>query len=90
MIHDRSYTRAKTWSKASRKYHIDRDLSAGRWSLTYDNLHQYADNKIHCSCALCRTKTNNKNHRSFNKTTNWDIADRKKLDNMKEQIDEME
>lgn len=26
----------------------------------YDNLHQYSKNKIHCSCPLCRGKTNKK------------------------------
>ena len=59
MQHDRAYARAKDWSKALRKYHIDRDRAAGRWSLHYDNLHQYVDGKIHCSCRMCACKTYN-------------------------------
>lgn len=27
----------------------------------YDNLHAYSKNKIHCSCSMCRNKTNGRN-----------------------------
>lgn len=90
-IHNRAYTRAKTWTKALRKYHIDRDKSAGRWSLWYDNLHQYADNAIHCSCPMCRAKTNNKNRkggRSYESPKNWSISDKRKIDEMEGQLED--
>ena len=76
-IHDRAYTRSKTWSKAIRKYNIDRDRAAGRWSLWYDNLHQYANNSIHCSCPLCSAKTTGHN---------WSISDQRKIDDLEEQL----
>ena len=91
MIHDRAYTRAKTWSKAKRKYHIDRDRAAGRWSPWYDNLHQYADNAIHCGCPMCRAKTNNKNRRGgrgYAPSDNWSISDKRKIDEMKGQLED--
>lgn len=90
-IHDRAYTRAKTWTKALRKYHIDRDNSAGRWSPWYDNLHQYADNTIHCSCPMCSAKTNNKNRkgsRGYEPSKNWSISDRRKIDEMVGQLED--
>ena len=89
MIPDRAYTRAKTWSKALRKYHIDRDRVHGG-HLYYDNLHQYADNSIHCSCALCRAKTNNRGKHSLAPNTNWNISDKRKIERMEEQIGEEE
>lgn len=90
-IHDRAYTRAKSYSKAMRKYHIDRDIAAGRWPLYYNNIHQYADNKIHCSCPMCSEKTNNKHGRAnkWEPAKNWSIADKRKLENMENQIEEL-
>lgn len=86
-IHDRAYNRAKSRSKALRKYHIDRDKAAGRWSPMYDNLHSYSVNPIHCSCPLCSAKTKNKGKRrrgagGYEPTYNPTIADRKKVDSM--------
>lgn len=92
-IHDRAYNRAKSWSKALRKYHIDRDTSANRWPLWYNNLHQYANNKIHCSCPMCSAKTNNKKHngpRGWEPSKNWSISDQKKLDSLLSQIQDFE
>jgi len=94
MIHDRAYTRAKDWSKAIRKYHIDRDKQAAcsLFFPMYDNLHQYADNKIHCSCPLCSAKTNNKCHngpRGWAPSKNWSITDQRKLDDMELQLEEL-
>ena len=90
-IHDRAYTRAKSWTKALRKYHIDRDKAAGRWSLWYNNLHQYANNKIFCSCCMCSAKTNNKNRkgaRGWEPSKNWSITDKRKLDSMEAQLND--
>ena len=91
-IHDKAYNRAKSYFKAMRKYRIDRDKSAGRWLPLYNNLHQYADNKIHCSCPMCSEKTNNKNRkgaRGWEPAKNWSITDQKKIDNMENQIEEL-
>lgn len=38
----------------------------------YDNLHQYSKNKIHCSCPMCASKTNDKVNKS-----KGPVADRK-------------
>ena len=91
-IHDRAYIRAKSYSKAMRKYHIDKDTAAGRWPLYYNNIHQYADNKIHCSCPMCSTKTNNKHGRAnkWEPSKNWSITDKRKLENMKSQVEELD
>ena len=91
-IHDRAYDRAKSHSKALRKYHIDKDRAAGRWTLWYNNLHSYDKGKIHCDCSLCRAKTNNKGRSSpqgWDKSTNWSIADKRKLDDLKNQVEEL-
>ena len=93
MIHDRSWVREKSWTKAIRKRRIDRETQPIGWNHDYyDNLHQYADNKIFCSCPLCRAKTKNKGkHRSFLAPTfNPSIRDKKRIDFMNEQEKELE
>lgn len=40
--------------KALRKKKISRAVYGIDY---YDNLHQYSDNKIHCSCGICRFKS---------------------------------
>ena len=90
-IHDRAYDRAKSHSKALRAYHIDRDISAGRWPSYYNNLHQFEKNKIFCSCPMCSAKTNNKNRkggRGWEPSKNWSISDQRKLDSMKGQLED--
>ena len=92
-IHDRAYTRTKSWTKALRKYHIDRAVSPRSLPPMYSNLHQYADNKIHCSCPMCSEKTNNKNRngaRGWEPSKNWSITDKRKLENMENQIEELD
>ena len=93
-IHDRAYTRAKSWTKALRKYHIDRNKSgSGTYIPMYDNLHQFSFNKIHCSCNLCSAKTNNKKHngpRGWEPSKNWSISDQKKINSMESQVEELE
>lgn len=88
MIHDRAYTRAKDWSKAIRKYNIDRS-KAGRDIPMYDNLHQFSFNKIHCDCRLCRRKTNPKDKSGSGPVMNWSPADQRKLDDMELQLGEL-
>ncbi len=72
--------RHNDWKKAIRKRKIDREVqgTAGSQHDLYDNLHQYSKNKIHCSCPLCRGKTDyNSNHVT--------ISDKRKLDEMNSQ-----
>ena len=61
----KAWRRYKNYSKAKRKRDIDYSLNAGHtWFCPwYNNLHQYSDNKIHCSCPMCSTKTKNKGAR---------------------------
>lgn len=58
----RAYRRYKNLTKALRKKKLsDKWLLRETWSRSYyPNLNQYSKNKIHCSCPLCRAKTNNK------------------------------
>ena len=66
--------RHNDWKKAIRKRNIIHNYGFDY----YDNLHQYSKNKIHCSCPICRGKTDyNSNH-----TT---ISDQRKLESMREQ-----
>ena len=52
----RAYNRDVSKRKALRKKRISD--SWGWSSPYYDNLHQYSKNKIHCSCGMCSSKTN--------------------------------
>ena len=59
----------------------------------YDNLHQYSKNKIHCSCPMCSAKTNNRNRsgtRGWEPAKNWSITDKRKIENMENQIEELD
>ena len=54
--YSRAYNRKASIRKALRKKHLAEDLGL----ITYDNLHQYSKNKVHCSCPSCNPKTNAK------------------------------
>ena len=87
MIHDRAWVRAKTWIKAIRKRRIDREIQpVGLNHDYYDNLHQYADNKIHCSCDL---KNKGKHHRHA-PAMNPSIRDKKRIESINTQVEELE
>lgn len=86
-----SYKRHMDYTKALRKRNIARKHYGFDY---YDNLHQYSDNKIHCSCHLCARKTNHK-HRTYgdySPTKNWKKSDylkiQKFLDELKEILEE--
>ena len=65
-MNSRAYTRDMAWRKALHKRKLDKEVFIHLGSnLTYDNLHQYSKNKIHCSCSLCSAKTRNKGHRRY-------------------------
>lgn len=79
--------RHNDWKKAIRKRKIANEVYclAEGW---YNNLHQYSKNKVHCSCAMCRKKTNNK-HRTgsagYEPLENWSMSDKRKLESLKDQ-----
>ena len=76
MSRDRATRRKNSIHKAIRKRRIVNEVYG--WSEGwYDNLHQYADNKIHCSCPMCSAKTNAK--KKFYGGCNMTIADQKKM-----------
>ena len=53
----------------------------------YDNLHQYSKNKIHCSCPMCSRKTNNRD--GYGARRYWPAADKRRIDEMDYEIDEL-
>ena len=68
----RKYSRRMSYLKALRKQRLDKERSAGRWPLYYNNLHEYSKGKIHCSCPLCSAKTRNKGrHRKYAPAINY-------------------
>ena len=77
----KAWRRHKDYSKAKRKKDIDYSIHAGsiHFHPWYNNLHQYSDNKIHCSCPMCSAKTRNKGHRRKKKnyapSINYTIMD---------------
>ena len=77
---DRAERRKNSFYKAKRKQNISRHNYGFDW---YDNLHQYADNKIHCSCPLCAAKTA-KTHGWYGK--DWVLSDKKKIQGMDAQL----
>ena len=54
----------------------------------YDNLHQYSKNKIHCSCPMCKQKTNNRGRQKYYGigSKNWKHSDLVKI--LRLQIDD--
>ena len=77
--------RHNDWKKAIRKRRITR--SWGWDTEYYDNLHQYSKNKIHCSCPLCACKSKGKKvKRTCGPSENWSVADKRKIEEMEDQI----
>ena len=49
----------------------------------YKNLHEYSKGKIHCSCPMCRRKTNNKGAAAlYNGSYNPPMVDKRRDDAM--------
>lgn len=95
MSYGRGYNRDVSRRKALRKRRIDRETQ-GHYSFTpyYDNLHQYSKNKVHCSCHMCSSKTNNKGKRrtmygNYDPSYNPSAADRRANDRMNYQEQEV-
>ena len=87
MTRGRAWRRYKDYTKAKRKRNIDAAIYQYPW---YNNLHQYSKNKIHCSCPMCATKTNNRkaNGRYYAPVWNPSMMDLKKSISMDEEEQE--
>lgn len=87
-MHTIAEKRHNDWKKAIRKRRIAHECYGFEY---YDNLHQYADNKVHCSCPLCACKTKGKKtKRTCGPAENWPIKDKKRFEDMDEQTMELE
>ena len=80
----RGRRRKQDVTKALRKKEISESVYPNR-SGYYENLHQYSKNKIHCSCKLCRAKTN-KQKSSWTFGKNFCISDLKKIEKMESEL----
>ena len=58
----------------------------------FSDFNRYDSFKIHCSCPICSEKTNNKHGRAnkWEPAKNWSIADKRKLENMESQVEELD
>jgi len=76
----RAQRRKASVAKSLRKRRIDRAISPSGDAPMYQNLHQFSKNKIHCSCVICRRKSNGRHamSRKFCPTA----ADVRKLDKL--------
>lgn len=82
-MRNRAERRHNDWREARRKRRI---IRAYGWDY-YDNLHQYSKNKIHCSCPMCSAKTNNKRRKVWGVgRRNWCMMDRRRIEEMEDQI----
>lgn len=80
----RANRRKADLSHAIRRRAKDRALRGHSPSFTdwYDNLHEYSKGKIHCSCPMCRIKTNDKNAL----TSEPPVRDRRKIEKLNAEI----
>ncbi len=85
----KSERRHNDWRKAIRKKRISDQYACFQNNGThwYDNLHQYSKNKIHCSCPLCRSKTNDQS--VCGPAMNWPERDRKQIDRMQQDLNDL-
>lgn len=77
----RAERRKNDYKKAIRKKNIVEDRHG--FLPSYDNLHQYSKNKIHCSCPSCSVKTDNNSKNSMTH------SDRLKIDSMNDKLADM-
>lgn len=69
MKRDRGYFREMREKHIKRK----KKKSAHYWNYKFDG--QYSKGKIHCSCEMCRSKTNNGGGLHWAKAHNWKHSD---------------
>ena len=86
MSNSRAYTREMREKHIARKKRIVHQYPyMGEY---YDCDGKYSKGKIHCSCGMCRSKTNNKSwrkrkiHGNYAPNHNWKPSDVRKLDRM--------
>ena len=99
MYRSRPWRRYKNYTKARRKYELDKELSymgvdfatgEQRQYLYYKHLHEYSKNKIHCSCPMCSAKTRNKGSRkTWAPALNYKPSDRRRVDSWNNQMEEL-
>lgn len=92
MIRSRAVRRKNDIKKAIRKRNIDINCCYGAKHPMYDNLHQYSDNKVHCSCPMCSEKTRNKGRRiakNYNRAINYKVSDLRNQLSMDTQEEEL-
>lgn len=89
-MRDRGWRRKKDFSKAKRKRIIDAAVYGygTRWYPWYNNLHQYSKNKIHCSCPMCSSKTNNKRNKHV-PSKNYKISELRKINSMMDDLNDL-
>lgn len=90
--HGLSSNRTRAWrrrtdvTKALRKRSITQHYWSSKSHPYYPNLHQFSKNKIHCSCPMCSSKTNNR--WNYGPRHNYKISDlRRKLSMDQDEID---
>lgn len=76
----RDYYRKMRKKHIRRKERIINEMN-GYWH--YKHLGELSKGKIHCSCELCTTKTNNKGH---GKAINYKPSDLRKIEDMEYQL----
>lgn len=86
---NRGCRRKKDWHKALHKQRTVVSWGQNWQDGWYNNLHQYSKNKIHCSCPLCACKSKGRKvKRTFGPAENWCMMDRRRLDEMEQQLEE--
>lgn len=82
----RAIRRKNNVKKSVRKKKLDKDIRGTYANWTPRPLHQYSKNKIHCSCPLCRAKTNKRANGLYGtysrKGKNWKHSDLKKIESI--------
>lgn len=84
--------RNKGYYREMRKKHINRKKKIANeihWYYKYDGM--FNKGKIHCGCACCRSKVNNKGkHRNYHPTKNWKHSDMMQIASMDAEIADYE
>ena len=78
-MRSRAERRSLDLKKAKRKQKISREVYGVDW---YPDLHRYSKGKVHCSCPICATKTNNRRTRVWGPAYNPPASLRRKIDRM--------
>lgn len=83
-LHNRRYYRIQRQKHINRKKRIIKEQN-DYWHYEHEGV--LSKGKIHCSCGMCRSKTNNKGkHRliygNYAPSKNWKHSDRQKLESM--------